>query len=152
MNKSLTGLAIGSILSAMLLFAACGEPGNRAKEVRLEQVVPDTVHTAQTSLDYWGTYKGVVPCADCEGIETIITLDTAHQYTLSTRYLGKKENTGTNLKGTWKWADGSTIELEGITSAPAKYFVGENKLIQLDMEGRRIEGALAEKYILTRQQ
>jgi uncharacterized lipoprotein NlpE involved in copper resistance len=152
MIKSLTGFAIVSMLSGVLLFAACSEPANPTQEVRLEQVVSDTVHTAQTALDYRGTYKGVLPCADCEGIETILTVDTPNQYALSTRYLGKKGDAGTTLKGSWKWADGSTIVLEGITNAPAKYFVGENKLIQLDMEGKRIEGALADKYVLNKKQ
>jgi copper homeostasis protein (lipoprotein) len=31
-------------------------------------------HNAKNSLDYIGMYKGIVPCADCEGIETILNL------------------------------------------------------------------------------
>nr|WP_250850238.1 copper resistance protein NlpE N-terminal domain-containing protein [Acinetobacter sp. ANC 5378] len=30
--------------------------------------------TVETSLDWAGEYKGVFPCADCEGIETDLEL------------------------------------------------------------------------------
>ncbi|HOD11102.1 MAG TPA: copper resistance protein NlpE N-terminal domain-containing protein, partial [Flavobacterium sp.] len=31
-------------------------------------------HNSQNSLDYLGMYKGVLPCADCNGISTNIIL------------------------------------------------------------------------------
>ncbi|MDE5451088.1 copper resistance protein NlpE N-terminal domain-containing protein, partial [Elizabethkingia meningoseptica] len=34
----------------------------------------DDSHNAQNSLDWAGTYEGTVPCADCPGIKTTITL------------------------------------------------------------------------------
>ena len=111
-----------------------------------------TGDNSMTSLDWNGTYKGVTPCADCEGIETVITLNPDKTYSLSTRYLGKKE-TRTNVKsGSFEWsADGGSVTLKGITNGPSQYKVGENKLFQLDMQGKMIEGALASKYILTKQ-
>ena len=36
-------------------------------------------------------------------------------------------------------------------NAPKFYFVGENTLTQLDMEGKKITGSLAEEYILSKQ-
>jgi len=51
--------------------------------------------------------------------------------------------------GTYSWdGAGNAIILEGIGNAPNLYFVGENMLIQLDMEGNRISGDLAERYNL----
>ncbi len=103
---------------------------------------------SSVSLDWAGTYAGTVPCADCQGIATSITLNQDLTYKISTVYKGKTmkfyENSG---KFTWNDA-GSTVLLEGITNAPNSYLVAENKLIQLDMEGQRITGALADKYIL----
>jgi NlpE N-terminal domain len=43
---------------------------------------------------------------------------------------------------------GSIITLTGIKNKPNEYFVGENKLIQLDIDGNKITGSLADKYIL----
>ena len=64
------------ILAAVALLAACG--GNTQKKAAsggAETVAeaPD-MHTAETSLDYQGTYAGTLPAADCPGIETRLTL------------------------------------------------------------------------------
>jgi len=103
---------------------------------------------SMVSLDWNGNYKGTIPCADCQGIETSITLHKDGSYILKTKYLGKSdavnEKTG---KFTWNNA-GSTITLDGISNAPNQYLVGENVLFQLDMSGKRITGNLAESYQL----
>ena len=39
------------------------------------------MHTAETSLDYYGVYKGTVPAADCPGIELTLTLKKDRTYT-----------------------------------------------------------------------
>jgi copper homeostasis protein (lipoprotein) len=107
---------------------------------------------SMTSLDWNGTYKGVVPCADCEGIETVITLNLDKTYALGTKYLGKKDVKSYVKTGNFEWsADGGSVTLKGISNGPSQYKVGENKLFQLDMQGKMIEGALASKYILTKQ-
>lgn len=106
-------------------------------------------HSAMNSLDWDGTYKGILPCADCEGIETTITLTDDQTYTMQTKYLGKSDAKYFDSKGKFNWDKaGQIITLEGIKDAPGKYFVGENTLTQLDMEGKRITGQLADKYIL----
>lgn len=49
--------------------------------------------------------------------------------------------------GKFNWdANGSTIQLEG--EKPGRFQVGENQLFQLDAEGKRITGDLADSYIL----
>jgi uncharacterized lipoprotein NlpE involved in copper resistance len=106
--------------------------------------------TASTALDYDGMYKGVTPCADCEGIEISISIGADKKYTKTTKYLGKKESKEIKLEGSWNWVNGNVIQLEGVTDGPNQYFVSENALIQLDMEGKKITGALAEKYILSK--
>ena len=60
---------------------------------------------ARTSLDWAGTYKGKLPCADCEGIETELMLHSDNTYMLSTTYLGKKDAAGINSNGKWRWLD-----------------------------------------------
>lgn len=103
---------------------------------------------AQTSLDWNGTYKGILPCADCEGIQTELTLNQDMTFVLKRNYMGRDTKFPED-KGTFKWdSSGSKVELIGLKEQPNIYFVGENKLIQLDMEGKEITGALADKYIL----
>ncbi|QNK61181.1 copper resistance protein NlpE N-terminal domain-containing protein [Pedobacter sp. PAMC26386] len=106
-------------------------------------------HNSMNSLDWEGTYKGVVPCADCEGIETTIVLGNELTYSLKTKYLGKSDAKVFEEKGKFSWnKDGQVITLDGIKDAPNKYFVGENTITQLDMEGKNITGDLAAHYIL----
>jgi uncharacterized lipoprotein NlpE involved in copper resistance len=134
---------------AITSFMACG--GNE-KEA---EVVPDEVspafkdaHTSQNALDYAGTYQGITPCADCEGIEVSLSISMEGTYTLGMKYLGKGDNAVFTKEGKYTWIDGNTIELGDITDGPSKFKVGENQIWQLDMEGNRVEGDLADKYIL----
>ncbi|MEN9299441.1 MAG: hypothetical protein RLZZ429_1754 [Bacteroidota bacterium] len=147
------------ILCVSLFFAACEE-----KPTTTQVVISDTTYevdssemmrgvdgaTAQNSLDVVGIYKGVLPCADCEGMETSIELKNDSTYSRVIKYLGKKENSFT-ASGKWTWVNGFTINLGSIKEGPNQYFVAEGKLIQLDMSGNRITGELAAKYELKKQ-
>lgn len=141
-----------SLFLFTLLIMSCTQ---KIKEERTEEIVADSTevvvndeHNAKNSLDYIGMYQGVVPCSDCEGIETTLWIDEKN-YVLFTNYLGKKNKTESEFRGAYVWNDeGNTIILEGIENAPNRYFVGENYLKQLDMDGNKIEGDLAEKYVL----
>ncbi len=122
---------------------------NAAPEITFP--VTTTADNSMNSLDWDGIYKGVTPCADCEGIETSLTLSKDNTYVLTTKYLGKSAKTK-EMKGTFTWnTEGNTITLSTITNGPNQFFVGENQLTQLDMSGKKITGALAEKYILKKQ-
>lgn len=138
---------------------------NCKKEMKTEEVkigslktVTDTsqvdtnamdIHNSQNALDWYGVYKGVTPCADCEGIDTEISLNKDLTFILKTKYLGKRDQTVFEKKGTFSWdVTGSVISLNDMKGSPNQYKVKENKLIQLDMGGKEIAGALAEKYIL----
>lgn len=107
-----------------------------------------TGDNSQTSLDWNGTYTGITPCADCEGIETSVTLNKDMTYQLSNTYKGKSAEAIIKT-GTFTFnQDGNSITLGNITDGPSKYAVGENQLTQLDMEGNKITGDLADKYVL----
>lgn len=112
----------------------------------------DTIHTAdnsETSLDWDGIYIGTTPCANCEGIETELTLRKDKTFVLKTKYLGKGPGNIIVEKGTFSWdGTGAVIVLNGLEHRPNQYKVGENHLVQMDMEGNIIEGDLASKYIL----
>jgi len=107
-------------------------------------------HNSMNSLDWAGVYKGILPCADCEGIQTMIKLNKDLTYVMETRYLGKSPAIK-QLKGTFRFnLQGNTINLDNVdkNARPSSYAVGENTLTQLDMKEGRIMGELAGKYIL----
>jgi len=115
-----------------------------------EMIQPDD-HNASNALDFLGIYQGVLPCADCEGIETIIELGSGNSYIKKTTYLGSENQKVNETSGTFTWNEaGNTITLSN-EEMPNQYFVGENVLFHLDMEGNRISGDLAEKYQLKKQ-
>lgn len=109
---------------------------------------PDPAHNARNSLDWAGAYRGVLPCADCEGIETIVVLASDGTYRSQFRYLGKSDEVFSE-QGRFTWNEaGNTITLSG--AQPVRYFVGENRLTRLAIDGSRIIGNLAKNYVLTK--
>ncbi|HEY4539258.1 MAG TPA: copper resistance protein NlpE [Faecalibacter sp.] len=104
-------------------------------------------HNSRLSLDWNGTYHGTLPCADCEGIHTIVELHQDETFKLTQEYLNK--NTKSEETGTFKWSvDGGSISFHTKDNSKFSYKVGEGQLIQLDQEGKEITGALAKNYIL----
>jgi uncharacterized lipoprotein NlpE involved in copper resistance len=146
--------------SAIVLFLLCtaivscnqaSQSGSNSDSAQAAAVTAPDMHNAQNSLDVAGTYKGTLPCADCEGIETTITLNNDSTYSRTDKYLGKGNN---EFKADGKWhflADGNTIALNDGKDKPVKFKVGENTLTMLDTEGKEITGALAEHYVLKKQ-
>ena len=109
-----------------------------------------TGDNSMTSLDWNGTYVGTIPCADCEGLKTAITLNTDLTFTKKTQYVGKSDEIS-SVTGSFLWnKSGNTVILDagGISQS---YMVGENTLTHLDQKGKQITGELAQNYILKKQ-
>ncbi len=131
---------------------SCGPGSSNGRTDRLTADSTATTitdgHNSRNSLDWSGTYQGVVPCADCEGIETRLTLKEDGSYLLETKYTGKSEKLFSK-SGSFSWSeDGGKIVLLNYEEGPSNYQVGENVLIQLDQQGNSIAGELAEQYQL----
>ncbi len=104
-------------------------------------------HNARNSLDYAGTYAGVLPCADCEGIAVEIRIYYDGSFEKAIEYIGKSIEVF-EFSGDYTWNDaGNTITLLGL-EPPNQYFVAEERLLHLDMDGQRITGDLADHYVL----
>lgn len=110
--------------------------------------VGDSADSSRNALDWPGTYEGVLPCADCEGIRTRLTLGEDLRYSLSREYLDRNPIAFVD-SGEFTWSeDGGRIVLDSGDEGPDSWLVGEDRLFQLDMEGQRISGALADNYTL----
>ncbi|MCU0188890.1 copper resistance protein NlpE, partial [Citrobacter freundii] len=108
-----------------------------------------TAHTAENSLDWDGTYKGTLPCADCEGIKTELELKDDKTYELTETYLGKGDKKPFETHGTFTFdKDNTSVITLDDKSQNRKFFIGENTATALDTEGKKIEGSLAEHYVL----
>ena len=135
------------ILASALAFASCKTTKQTAKPKETTHIIVGD--NSETSLDWAGVYTGTLPCADCEGILTTLTLNADLTYKLATTYKGK---TITPFIETGKFAwdkGGSSIQLQSADkSSPHRYLVGENHLKRLSSEGLVITGSLADFYVL----
>lgn len=137
----------GVLAGSLFFLGACGNTGNDVNEASDGTVLGGTEmlsdeHHAAISLDYFGTYVGVMPCADCDGIpvEVVIAADSTFRHTTS----GPDSDSLDVLTGKWE-IDRNTITL-GV-EGPI-YHVAENRLIPIGDDGSRYTGELEEQFSL----
>jgi uncharacterized lipoprotein NlpE involved in copper resistance len=104
-------------------------------------------HTSRMSLDWDGAYTGIIPSASGSGISVLIVLNQNGTFEIGYSYVDKPEHNFTQ-KGSFKWDKTGEIIILKVKDMPPYYKAASNKLIQLDMNGKYITGALAENYIL----
>lgn len=142
--KNINLLLMTMVIS--LIIVSCSAPSGRKSGT-----TPPDMHTAEISLDWQGTYSGVLPCADCQGIETELKLNDDFTYRLISNYQGK-ESLSDTLTGTFT-LKGNYLTLDNIVPGEmsGKYKVEENRIRHLDMDGNEVTGELAGYYILTKE-
>lgn len=141
MKRYKTWAAAAGLTALMVLGGCSSLHGQSEKAV-------EVADNSRSSLDWQGTYYGVLPCADCAGIATTVTLHEDGSYNSKQRYLGKTD-TVLRTDGAFSWdGKGASVTLQGDDAA--RYQVGENQLIRLKTDGTRVEGALAPFYVLKR--
>lgn len=138
-----------TLMSVLLSLSSCNTSqykGDAKQESSIENT-PSDLHTSQNALDWSGSYTGVLPCADCVGIETKIELHSNLSYKTSVKYLGKSPKSFES-EGEFTWDEsGSKVILQG-ENPPNAYKVIENALIALDMDGNVVDGDLKSNYRL----
>lgn len=122
--------------ASMVFILAAGLAGcmpQKATDVPPVAKPPD-MHTSQNSLDWAGVYEGVLPCADCPGIKTRLTLNRDGSYELSTLYLDRQVAPQI-ARGRFSWnAGGNAIALDA-NGDGQRFAVGEGRLSQLNRDG-----------------
>lgn len=100
------------------------------------------------AIDWYGIYQGILPCADCKGIKTKITLLKDNTFRKQTQYIGKSDELFIET-GTIKWDENqSLIVLNANDGESKQYQINKNSLTHLDNNGQLITGDLAGNYIL----
>lgn len=112
------------------------DPDNELSDDLTENNKSLQLHNSRNSLDWAGTYSGLLPCEDCLGVETIIEINEDQTYRLTLRRTNDEEQTEeTKTSGNFSWNDeGSAIFLEQEPEMPPLK-VGENFLVPLDSRG-----------------
>jgi len=96
-----------------------------------------------------GMFTGVIPAADGPGISVVAIFNADHTYHITHQHIGKGIEVF-QFNGTFEWNEQSkTITLDR-RDIPFMYRLDKNGITQLDMEGNKITGALANNYRLRR--
>lgn len=134
-----------------LFFVSCNGGKEKKSEETTETEAIEMTSTNESTLEYAGEYEGVLPCADCEGIKTILTIRDDSTYDLKREYLGK-EDSSFEESGTYNIVNGDVIELVTPSSGNKTYYkILENAVaLTADETGTLAEGELADLYILTK--
>jgi hypothetical protein len=80
-----------------------------------------------------------------------MTLCPDSTYTMVYHYIDREpgDDGDDAVSGTFRWDKGRNVIALDAENFPPYYRVGEDRLIQLDMEGNPITGDLADNYVLT---
>lgn len=124
------------------MFISC----NNAKQKNTEAL---DMHTSEMALDYHGTYEGTLPCADCKGIKTQLTINDDSTFVIVSDYLGE-EDAKFEDKGTYFIENGEVLVTQDEDGEQKYYKLQEGSLAQLDADKKLIEGDMAPLYILTK--
>lgn len=107
-------------------------------------------HSVENALDWSGRYQGTLPCVDCAGIQTVLTLNLDKTYMLQEHSLDthKKPNVVQGIF-TFDSANPATIVLDG-ASNHRKFFIGEGFVTTQTEEGNEMDGPLKAHYRLNK--
>ncbi len=143
----LNTFSITLVLAVIITLSACQKtPEKEQTEDAIE--TSNQIEEKSNTSDFYGIYQGIIPCADCEGIKTKITLLKDGSFNRTTEYLGKSEETFRDKGAFVENNQTSTIKVDLKDGGSQLYEIAENKLYHLDQEGNRITGELADNYML----
>ena len=117
-------------------------------EANSAQAQPEEAAKAEAPKKHVGEFSGKLPCADCPGIETKLTLNEDGSFLLDETYLEKKDGQF-NAKGSYEVsADGAfvTLKEEG-NDKPRVFLVEEDAayLVEKVGDAKKPEYKLAKK-------
>lgn len=105
-------------------------------------VTQDSLVSEEKSPPTENVFSGVVPCADCAGIETTLQLAKDGTYILGRTYLAAKNEENTFFE-TGHWVmDGKKIVLSQQDGQKSYYQMKGENLVMLDIDGEPIQSSL----------
>lgn len=104
--------------------------------------------SVQLKKEVVATWKGILPCADCEEIHYTLSIQPDGKYHSISIYLGKSVDE-LKVTGTWKLSADSMLTLTEKESKSIFLFDGI-ELIMRDVKGQKISSAFEEMYHLQR--
>ncbi|MDO9046485.1 MAG: copper resistance protein NlpE [Methylobacter sp.] len=157
--QNLTLIFFSTLLSAYNLAMAetdlvAQENYLRARVMSHQQNTDHAAHAnpIDKSQDFHGVFYGFLPCNDCNGIKTTLSLKQNNNYLLVTQQ-ARESSREFYEKGKYSWNDKNhTVILTPLKESATRQYLIENEgtLIQLNSDGVRMTGDSADRYILRR--
>ena len=137
------------VLIAVLAFTLmnCTNQSSKNEDATTDDQTVVDMHTSEISLDWAGVYEGTMPCASCEGIETVVELKDDNTFTATYTYMGTDEYTVSN-EGMFTWDESGEVVTLVAEEDTKQFKVGENQITLLGEDGEVNTGELAEFYVL----
>lgn len=133
-----------SVAAFAFLLLAVGCNGSSQKKQVAEAPQQEEVQ----SVEVFGTYEGTLPAADCEGIETSLTINSDSTYTLQSEYIGVDDGKFL-VSGVYNLIDGELLELITPSSGDKTYYkIVADGVMLSDSLGTENQGELAKHYVL----
>lgn len=100
-----------------------------------------------------GSYKGMLPCASCEAIDTTLVLKEDGSYELTTLFVGEADAKPETVTGKYRISDDKTLVHLDDAGFNYAYLIGENQLEMRDADGGTGDRSpeLAQAYRLQKQ-
>ena len=86
-------------------------------------------------MAYSGTYKGVLPCASCPGIDTTLIINDDGSYELTTLFLEEKDAKPETVRGKYSLNEDKTLLRLDEAGNGYVYFIGDGLLEMRDDDG-----------------
>lgn len=132
----------------VLVLFSCKQEAGKTTETKTAKTDSTAIVVEQALAEQMAAfYTGSLPCSDCDGIETILTLnaDEKRTFALEEQHKGK-ENKTVEKKGTWS-VNGDMVTLNA-ESGLMKYQLTEEGLVSLNADGTKRDSVSAKQYLL----
>lgn len=138
------------LLLVALALAAC-KPQTPATTTGTAPTTPATAAAEPAPASIAGSYAGLLPCADCEGIETTLELRADGHYTLTQLYQDKDHSSFVSEGSYTLESSGKTVHLHPANKDEYDDYyavLSTTQLRMLDRDGKAIDSPL--NYTLSR--
>jgi uncharacterized lipoprotein NlpE involved in copper resistance len=111
----------------------------------------DTEHNSRSCLDWDGVYTGTFPSDSGADIAVRLKLNSDQSFELRYDYQDRPDGPIIFPGLSFIWDDTGRIITIDIIDAPTYYKVEQNRLVEVDENGKRILGKLPDHYILKKE-
>lgn len=144
-------VAAAGLMAGLLSVSGCATVDSALGAVGLQRIPPARPAPAiktETAVASWtGTYRGTLPCPDCEGVRIALTLYKDATYELQTEQMGADKRH--SRKGSFTFnADETRVTMDANGQNRSFDILPPNALRMLGKDGKPVSGPDAERFIL----